>query len=119
MRFLGNVMGRQVYLCTVEEYKEQRPVNKLGSYFIIEDDNYKVISNDLIVGIYDSYQNSISWFNAAQKRTYEPIRPQEESHVAPSRQESADVAEQEEEDYFAQFTAPVDSFFAGLLKSEN
>ena len=113
MKFLGNVMGIQVYLCTIEEYKKQTNKNP---YFIIEDDGYKVISNDFVVGIYDFYKNSISWFNASQKRIYEPIRPQEESHVAPSKQESADVAEQ---DYFAQFTAPVDSFFAGLLKSEN
>ena len=117
MKFLGNVMTRQAYLCTIEEYKKQ--INKLGLYFIIEDDDYKVISNDFVVGLYDFYKNSISWFNASQMRTYEPIRPQEESHVAPSRQESAHVAEQEKEVYFAQFTAPVDSFFAGLLKSEN
>ena len=117
MKFLGNAIGRPVYLCTVEEYNKQ--TKKLHSYFIIEDDDYKVISTGFIVGIYDFYKNSISWFHASQKRVYEPIRPQEESHVAPSKQESADVAEQEEEDYFAQFTAPVDSFFAGLLKSEN
>lgn len=117
MKFLGILMGRQVYLCTVEDYKEQ--INKLNTYFIIKDDNYKIISDNFIIGIYDFHKNSISWFNDGQKRIYKPIRPQEESHVAPSRQESAHVAEQEEENYFAQFTAPVDSFFAGLLKSEN
>ena len=116
MKYLGKAMGRQVYLCTIKEYKEQRQIDKFGSYFIIEDDKYRVINDNFVVGIYDFYKNSISWFNAGQKCVYNPIRPQEESHVA-LRNEN--VAEQEEEDYFAQFTAPVDSFFASLLKSEN
>lgn len=110
MRFLGNITGRHVFLCTVEEYKKQ--INRLNSYFIIEDDDYKVIGDKFIVGIYDFCKNRISWFKDSQTCIYEPIRQQEESHVL------INVAEREE-DYFAQFTAPVDSFFAGLLKSEN
>lgn len=79
MKHIGNIKGSKVYSCTWDEYT--------NSFFVIEDDNCKVIQDGCEIGYTDASMCEIYW----KKREVNETTMQPQS-------------------YFAQFSGVVDEF---------